>query len=291
MRGPDVTERRPPRVLFDGAATVPRLDHPEGVAVHPVDGSLWCGGEAGQVYRIDPEAGTIEQVATSGGFCLGVAFDHAGGLLVCDSVRAAVLRLAPGASELDVISEGADGAPLRLPNACAVDAAGAVYVTDSRAQGDPGPGVFRIDPHGATELWCDAPIHFANGVALTADGSALLVVESWERRLLSIPIRGDGTAGSPEVVAELAGTVPDGVAVAADGSIWVSCYEPSQIVRIDPAGGVAVVAADPDAHVLCHPTNIAFRGEQLVAANLGRWHLSVLDAGVGGVALPLGRAA
>jgi hypothetical protein len=27
------------------------LDHPECVAVHP-DGSVWCGGEAGQIYRI-----------------------------------------------------------------------------------------------------------------------------------------------------------------------------------------------------------------------------------------------
>jgi gluconolactonase len=43
-------------VLCDGTVTEPRLDHPEGVAVHPDDGSIWCGGERGQIYRIEPTA-------------------------------------------------------------------------------------------------------------------------------------------------------------------------------------------------------------------------------------------
>ncbi len=30
-------------VFFDGLLTEPRLDHPEGLAVHK-DGSVWCGG-------------------------------------------------------------------------------------------------------------------------------------------------------------------------------------------------------------------------------------------------------
>ena len=29
------------------------LDHPECVAVHP-DGSVWAGGEAGQIYKVSP---------------------------------------------------------------------------------------------------------------------------------------------------------------------------------------------------------------------------------------------
>ena len=32
------------------------LDHPEGVAVHR-DGSVWAGGEGGQVYRVAPGGG------------------------------------------------------------------------------------------------------------------------------------------------------------------------------------------------------------------------------------------
>ena len=41
------------RVFYDG------VDHAEGVAVHP-DGSVWCGGEAGQVYRIAPDGSSMD---------------------------------------------------------------------------------------------------------------------------------------------------------------------------------------------------------------------------------------
>jgi len=49
------------------------LDHPECVAAHP-DCSVWCGGEEGQIYRIDPSGADVEEVARTGGFVLGIAF-------------------------------------------------------------------------------------------------------------------------------------------------------------------------------------------------------------------------
>jgi gluconolactonase len=42
------------------------------------------------------------------------------------------------------------------------------------------------------------------------------------------------------------------------------------------------------AHLLAHPTNLAFRGTTMFAANLGRWHLSRLEVGAEGLALPPG---
>jgi hypothetical protein len=57
----------------------------------------------------------------------------------------------------------------------------------------------------------------------------------------------------------------------------VACYEPSQVLRLEPDAAVTVVARDPTAHLLCHPTNVAFRGRTLLAANLGRWHLTSID--------------
>ena len=61
-------------VFFDGLLTEPRLDHPEGLAIHR-DGSVWCGGELGQIYRIAPDGRSMEQIATSDGFTQGMAFD------------------------------------------------------------------------------------------------------------------------------------------------------------------------------------------------------------------------
>lgn len=37
------------------------------------DGSVWCGGEGGQIYRIDPGGQKVREVAHAEGFVLGIA--------------------------------------------------------------------------------------------------------------------------------------------------------------------------------------------------------------------------
>ena len=49
------------RTFYDGTLGDPQLDHPEGVAV-AADGSVWCGGERGQIFRIEPDGSRLEQV-------------------------------------------------------------------------------------------------------------------------------------------------------------------------------------------------------------------------------------
>src|SRR4029450_11116054 len=80
-------------VFIDGTLTAPQLDHPEGLAVHP-DGSIWCGGERGQIFRVQPDGSGFDEVSSTGGFCLGMAFDRtAQHLYVCDLKHAAVFRV------------------------------------------------------------------------------------------------------------------------------------------------------------------------------------------------------
>jgi gluconolactonase len=272
------------RVFFDGIASSPRLDHPEGVAVAS-DGSVWCGGEGGQIYRIAD--GAIEQVATTGGFCLGLAFASDGALYVCDLHHAAVFRLDLRSGALDRFADGAAGHRFVTPNAIAIDARGDLLVSDSGTPHEPRAGLIRVRADGSGELWSDEPLSFANGLALSADGRTLYVVETWARRVLAFPVDERGAcAGRARCVVDLPGTVPDGVAVDDRGALWVACYEPSQVLVVEH-GDVRVAASDPDAHLLCHPTNIAFLGSTLVTANLGRWHLSAIDTDRRGVALPL----
>ena len=52
------------------------VDHAEGVAITP-DGWLWCGGEAGQVYRSRLD-GAPTVVAQLRGHPLGIAVDGHG---------------------------------------------------------------------------------------------------------------------------------------------------------------------------------------------------------------------
>jgi sugar lactone lactonase YvrE len=276
-------------VFYDGTTTDPQLDHPEGIAVDR-DGNVWCGGERGQIYRLDPVGERLEEVASTGGFCLGMAFDARGDLFVCDLKHAAVFTLEVATGRVERFCDGAPDRPFAIPNFPAFDREGRLYVADSHAFRVPGPGVFRVEPGGAAELWWAEDLDFANGLALSPDGSWLYVVETFASRVSRIRIEADGSAGEREVFVALDGSYPDGLAFDVAGNLYVSCYEPSQILRVSPERDVALLYREISAHTLAHPTNVAFRGTTLFSANLGRWHVTRLEVGVEGAPLPNGAA-
>jgi sugar lactone lactonase YvrE len=272
------------RVFYDGLLTEPRLDHPEGLAVHQ-DGSIWCGGERGQIYRIEPDGSSMEQVASSDGFSQGMAFDAEDNLYFCDLKHAAVMRLDTKSGTLEKFADGADGRGIKISNHPAFDAEGRLYVSDSHAFKEPGPGIFRFGPDGTGELWYDEPIDFANGLALSADGGYLYVAETFGNAVFRVSIEDGGSAGLREEVASLPGVLPDGLAFDSAGNLYVACYEPSQVLRVAPDGTVARLIADEEAHLFCHPTNLAFRGSTLFTTNLGRWHITAVDTTAEGLPL------
>ena len=260
------------------------IDHPECVAVDSA-GVLHTGGEAGQVFRIDHERGTVTEVANTGGFILGISFDGHDRVYACDIGRHQLLRIDIAAGTVEVYSAGTAEHPLRTPNLGCFTADGSMYLTDSGTWHGNDGRIFRVDPYGRTESWCDTATEFPNGCCLDVDGRSLLVAESTAPALTRIRIREDGSAGDREVVAELPGTVPDGVVIDAAGNAYVCCYRPDRIYCVSPAGDVSVVADDPEGTMLAAPTNAAWFGddhERFVCANLGRWHLSTATLGVTG---------
>lgn len=66
------------------------LDHPEGVACGP-SGEICAGGEAGQLYAISLD-GAVRQIASTGGFVLGLCLDAARNISACDNGRHEVVR-------------------------------------------------------------------------------------------------------------------------------------------------------------------------------------------------------
>jgi sugar lactone lactonase YvrE len=264
------------RVFFDGVFTEPRLQHPEGVAVGP-DGWIWCGTENGEVLRIDPAGTRIERMAKAGGFTLGLAFLGSTALFFCDNREATVFRLdlASGRAER-FASQG-----IRIPNYPAVDVTRRrLFVSDSHDFVAPGPGVFAFDlATGEGDLWYGGALVFANGLALAPDGSALYVCETFARRVTRIAIEPDGRAGAATPFAVDLPGLPDGIAFDERGRLFCGCYEPSRILRISPDGRtVETYLEDPTAHLLAHPTNLAFDGTALFTANLGRWHITRIDS-------------
>lgn len=253
------------------------LDHPEGVTVGP-DGTLYAGGEAGQIYRVGTD-GEHEQIAdVDGGFLLGLAADADGLLYVCDTSGGRVARVDPRSGEVTTVTRGTTEAPLRTPNYLAFGPDGSLYVTDSGGFDDADGHVLRVRPDGTTEIWSDEVRDFPNGCCLSADGRSLLVVTSAPRPgVTRLPILADGGAGPPERVVDLPGTVPDGIAATADGELVVSCYRPDRILLVTADKRVEVLADDPRGVVLAAPTNVVFAGEQhdeLIVASLARWHLT-----------------
>ena len=126
----------------------------------------------------------------------------------------------------------------------------------------PGPGVFAFDlATGEGGLWYSGALVFANGLALAPDGSALYVCETFARRVTRIAIEPDGRAGAATPFAVDLPGLPDGIAFDERGCLFCGCYEPSRILRISPDGvTVQIYVEDPTAHVLAHPTNLAFDG-------------------------------
>jgi sugar lactone lactonase YvrE len=276
------------QIFHDGTVTEPRLLHPEGVAVDR-HGDIWCGGELGHIYRISGDGTNLEVMASTGGFILGIAFDSRGRLYACDLKHKSVFRFDPENNDLTTFASGNEHQEMRVPNWPVVDAGrNALYVSDSYDSNEPGPGIWRFDlDTGEGALWYDQPLSFANGMALTGDGSAILVTETFGNRISQIRVNPDGTAGERGTVVELGDVLPDGLALDVEGNVYIACYEPSQIMRLRTTGDLETFVSDPQAHTLCHPTNCAFRGNQLFIANLGRWHITTVTTATPGLRLPV----
>jgi gluconolactonase len=269
-------------IFFDGQYSEPRIHHPEAVAVGP-DGAVWCGNGEGDILRIAPDGSSIQRIASTGGFSLGLAFDGDGHLFVCDQRSAAAWRLDLATRALARFTPPG----ILIPNFPVVDTdRGFLYLSDSFGAGKCGPGVWRYHlTTGSGELWWTQPMNFANGMALSYDGSALFVIETFDRKVSRIAIGPDGRpAGRTDYATRLPG-LPDGLAIDDAGNLYVSCYEPSRILKVDPHGNVEIYIEDITAHAFCHPTNIAFDGAALYSANLGRWHITKVATDTTGASL------
>lgn len=262
------------RIFYDGIRD-PRFRNPEGIALAD-DGSIWCGTSTGWVYRIAPDGSSAEPIASTGGFLLGIAFDRGGDLYVCDFLAATVLRLRKGSDAFEPFARP-NGAGILIPNVVVVDdERGVAYVSDSHGSHDPGPGIWRFDLEtGEGGLWYADDLDFANGMCLSGDGDAVLVVESFGGRVTRIGINADGSAGSPETAVTVGGDIViDGVSLDNHGRLLLMCYAPSRVYRQRPDGDLDLVIDDPEHELICHPTNGVVRDSSLYVANLGRWHIT-----------------
>lgn len=262
--------------VFCGGIRHPqRLNHPEGVCVDIRDGSLWCGGEAGELYHISPDGSRIDTVATTGGFLLGVTMDSNHRLYLCDLHHQCVFMM----SDQGRILAELRWPGLTLPNyAVLFPDESFLFVSNTNRCG--GPGIFRFDlTTGEGALWMAESCLSANGLALSPDGSCLYMVESHLPGVVRVPLLPDGSAGRKEPFLDLPEEEPDGLAFHRNGDLYIANYNPTRIYRWSfSRQALELVIEDTSTDWLHHSTNLAFRGDhELFSANFGGWHLTRID--------------
>jgi gluconolactonase len=256
------------------------LDHPEGINFG-ADGMLYAGGEAGQLYRIDPASSQVDHYATADGFLiLGVTLDGNGNLYGCHVGRQEVIKVSPD-GQVSTFSKGLKGRELVNPNYGVFDSEGNFYYTDSGDYFNPTGSILVVRPDGTTELFHEGPLEFPNGLAIDAEEKYLYVALSTAPNISRLPLRGGSAKIKPEVYVPLVDVVPDGMAFDDRGRMVISCYVPDRIYLAGTDGKAEILREDPGAELLNRPTNVALRDHKVYYANLGGWHVGAFDFDAG----------
>jgi sugar lactone lactonase YvrE len=201
-------------------------------------GHVFTGVEDGRILRLTPDGRRLDTIADTGGRPLGIELYPDGRLLVCDSKRG-LLLVDRSSGDVEVLV--ARGPDLRVCNNAAVAADGTVYFTDSTSRFDldhwkadllehSGTGrLLRRDPDGTLEVLLSG-LQFANGVALAADESWVVVASTGSYRLDRVEL----PSGKHTTLVEALPAFPDNISTGTDGLVWVALASP-RIAALDLA--------------------------------------------------------
>nr|WP_204920371.1 SMP-30/gluconolactonase/LRE family protein [Microlunatus panaciterrae] len=148
-------------------------------------------------------------------------------------VRAADGRLAPYA-DLSQLSD-------KAWNDIVIDRHGNAYVNNVNFDfpgGEFRPGLLAVvTPNGEARLVADGLV-FPNGMAISPDGSTLVVAESYASRLTAFDIQADATLSNQRTWAALEQAAPDGICFDAEGAVWFAEVPGQRCVRVAEGGEV-----------------------------------------------------
>ncbi len=207
------------------------LESPRWVGGHLVV-SDWSSGE---VLAVD-HLGTVRCVASVPSLPLCTAPLPDGRLVIVDSPRGRLLSLAPDGHVEQYAELGRPGW-----NDVVADGRGNVYVNGAAAdptRGEFAPGeVVLVRPDGSVSLVAD-DIAFPNGMAVTADGTGLVVADSYGHVLVGFAIGRDGGLSDRRVWADLGDAFPDGICLDAENAAWYADVPNQRCVRVAEGGTV-----------------------------------------------------
>ena len=231
----------------------------EGPTWDPGRGLLFSDVPNGGVFCLD-EAGRVSTVVEHRRGIGGLALHADGGLVV-------------GGRNVAYKGPRAPGTVVLLPGDCVegivgfndltTDEAGRVYVGSLGSSPFEPEGARRsgylhvIDLDGSSRVL--APdIKLTNGLGFSPDGKRLYHCDSRNGFVGVYGVHADGTVGPREVFARVAPGIPDGLAVAEDGSLWVAMARGDAVLVLAPEGTIR--ERIPTVHM---PTSVCFGGADL----------------------------
>ena len=214
----------------------------------------------GGVRRRNPD-GKIDIVIPKRRGVGGMMF-NAGGGVVCTG-RGLILFDETTGKSRDLFAEW-DGKPLMGLNDLTTDDHGSVYTGslgfDPLSNNAAVPGsLFRVDAPGrATKLWDG--IQVTNGLGLSPDRKLLYHSDSPTQAVWVYDVAADRGVKDRRIFAKLPAGMPDGLAVDADGGVWVAAVRSGEVVHIGADATVKERIKFPATMV----TSLTFGGRDLM---------------------------
>ena len=208
----------------------------EGPLYEPGHGLLFSDTINGGVRCLAPDGSLRDIVAHRKGIG-GIARHANGGLIV--SGRTVALKPADGGATITLVPDNPDHGILGF-NDLVTDDAGRIYVGSLafRALSTDGAKpafLHMIDLDGSVHRLAD-DVMLTNGLGFSPDGSRLYHSDSARNSIYAYDVGAAGRVTNRRVFAKTSRGSPDGLAVAADGSVWVALAHGSGVGVYDAHG-------------------------------------------------------
>lgn len=198
-------------------------------------GRIYGASADGHIYRFTQ--GQRDTFAFTGGRPLGMHFDSLGYLLVADAQKG-LLRISPS-GQITSLASGYEDYTFRFADDLDISPDGKIYFTDASnrfsidqykfdlLEHRPNGSFYEYDPASQQLTRLLDGLYFANGVAVSADGSYVLVNETGTYNVLKYWLKGPLRGTKESFIENLPG-FPDGISRGSDGIFWIGFTSPRQ---------------------------------------------------------------
>lgn len=204
------------------------------------DGRIYVTTTGGSIIRIQNRG--VSEYVSIGGRPLGIEIDTDGSLVIANA-KLGIQRVSTDGAVSTILSE-INGVPLQNANNLGISADGIIYFSQSSTKftaadfggaynaglldllehGGHG-NVYSFDPDSGDVVRLMTGLNYANGVAISDDGSFLAVAETGHYRILKFWLQGE-RKGTTEVLIDNLPGFPDNINNGLNGRFWIGFAAP-----------------------------------------------------------------